>query len=57
MSQATGQGEFELFPDSETTFFAKVTELTVRFVKGADGQVTHFVLAQGGREQIAKKIE
>jgi CubicO group peptidase (beta-lactamase class C family) len=57
MSQATGQGEFELFPDSETTFFAKVTELTVRFVKGADGQVTHFVLTQGGREQIAKKIE
>jgi CubicO group peptidase (beta-lactamase class C family) len=57
MSQATGQGKFELFPESETTFFAKATELTVQFVKGADGNVTHFVLTQGGREQIAKKIE
>jgi CubicO group peptidase (beta-lactamase class C family) len=57
MSQATGQGRFELFPESETSFFAKVTELTVRFVKGPDGKVTHFVLTQGGREQIAKKIE
>jgi CubicO group peptidase (beta-lactamase class C family) len=57
MSQATGQGKFELFPESETTFFAKVTELTVQFVKGADGKVTHFLLTQGGREQTAKKIE
>ncbi len=57
MSQATGQGKFELFPESETKFFAKVTELSVEFVKGPDGKVTHFVLHQGGREQIAKKIE
>ena len=57
MSQATGQGKFELFPESETKFFAKVTELTVDFVKGADGKVTHFILTQGGREQLAKKIE
>ncbi len=57
MTQATGQGKFELFPESETGFFAKVTELTVEFVKGADGRVTHFILKQGGRDQIAKKIE
>jgi CubicO group peptidase (beta-lactamase class C family) len=57
MTQATGQGKFELFPESETKFFAKVTELTVQFVKGADGTVTHFILTQGGREQLAKKIE
>jgi CubicO group peptidase (beta-lactamase class C family) len=57
MSQATGQGKFELFPESETKFFAKVTELTVDFVKGADGKVTHFILTQGGRQQQAKKIE
>jgi CubicO group peptidase (beta-lactamase class C family) len=57
MSQATGQGKFELFPESDTTFFAKVTELTVQFVRGADGKVTHFILHQGGREQVAKRIE
>ena len=57
MTQATGQGKFEIFPESETTFFAKVTELTVTFVKGADGKVTHFI-AQPGRPGLqAKRIE
>ena len=40
MSQATGQGKFELYPESETRFFAKVVEIVVEFVKGADGKVT-----------------
>jgi CubicO group peptidase (beta-lactamase class C family) len=57
MSQATGQGKFELFPESETKFFAKVAELTVEFVKGAGGTVTHFTLTQGGRVQQAKRVE
>lgn len=57
MTQATGQGKFEIFPESETTFFAKVTELSVTFVKDAGGKVTHFLLTQGGRVQTAKRIE
>jgi CubicO group peptidase (beta-lactamase class C family) len=57
MTQATGQGKFEIFPESETTFFARVTPLTVTFVKGPDGKVTHFLLNQGGRIQTAKRIE
>jgi CubicO group peptidase (beta-lactamase class C family) len=57
MTQATGQGKFEIFPESDTTFFAKVTELTVTFVSGADGRVTHFTLTQGGRVQTAKRLE
>jgi len=57
MSQAMGQGKFELFPESETKFFAKVTELTVEFGKGGDGKITHFTLTQGGRVQQAKRIE
>lgn len=57
MTQATGQGKFEIFPESETTFFARVTQLTVTFVKGADGKVTHFRLNQGGQVQTAKRIE
>jgi CubicO group peptidase (beta-lactamase class C family) len=56
MAQATGQGRFEVFPESDTKFFAKVTELALTFVKGPDGKVTHFVLTQGGRNQEAKKI-
>jgi CubicO group peptidase (beta-lactamase class C family) len=57
MAEATGQGKFEVFPESHTKFFAKVTEMTIAFVKGADGKVTHFILTQGGRDQQAKKIE
>ena len=57
MSQATGQGKFELFPESETTFFATITQLAVTFVKDAEGKVTHFLLNQGGRVQTAKRIE
>jgi CubicO group peptidase (beta-lactamase class C family) len=57
MAQATGQGKFEVFPESESTFFAKMTSLTITFVKGPDGKVTHFLLNQGGRVQTAKRIE
>ena len=57
MAQATGQGKFEVFPESDTTFFAKVTELTITFVKGPDGKVTHFLLTQGGRVQTVKRVE
>ena len=57
MSQATGQGQFELFPESDTKFFAKVTPLTITFEKGPDGQVTHLVLVQGGRTTQAKKVK
>lgn len=56
MAQATGQGKFELFAESETRFFAKVTELSMTFVKGADGAVSHLLLMQGGKEQPAKRL-
>ena len=56
-AQATGQGKFEVFPESATKFFAKVAPSTIVFVKGADGQVTQLELAQGGRAaQPAKKL-
>jgi len=57
MAQATGQGAFEVFPESETKYFAKVTELTISFGKGPDGKVAHLVLTQGGQDRQAKKIE
>jgi hypothetical protein len=57
MTQATGQGKFEVFPESETTFFAKVAQITITFVKGPDGKVTHFLLNQGGRTQQAKRVD
>ncbi len=56
ISQATGQPEVELFPESETRFFLKVTDAQVDFVKDAAGRVTGLVVHQGGLDLPAKKI-
>jgi CubicO group peptidase (beta-lactamase class C family) len=56
ISQATGQPEVELFPESETRFFLKVVDAQVDFVLDAAGRVTGLVLHQGGQDLPAKKI-
>ena len=56
ISQATGQSEVELFPESETKFFLKVVDAQVDFVIDASGLVTGLVLHQGGQDLPAKKI-
>jgi CubicO group peptidase (beta-lactamase class C family) len=53
MTQITGQPKFELFAESETSFFLKVVEAKVEFFTGAAGAVTHIVIRQGGRETKA----
>jgi CubicO group peptidase (beta-lactamase class C family) len=55
--QATGQGKFEIFAEDETSFFAKVTALKVKFNKDTAGEIESFTLYQGGQETLAKKIE
>ena len=51
------QGKFEIFAEDETSFFAKVTALKVKFNKDTAGEIESFTLYQGGQETIAKKIE
>jgi CubicO group peptidase (beta-lactamase class C family) len=55
-TQATGQSEVEIFPESETKFYLKVVEAQITFVKDQGGKVTHLILHQGGNHQ-ARKIE
>ncbi len=55
--QATGQGMLEVFPESETRFFATAVEAAVSFVKGDDGKVSHLVLHQGGMNQEAEWLD
>lgn len=55
-AQATGQPRFEIFPESETTFYLKVVAAKIEFVKEA-GTVTRLILFQNGREMPASKIE
>ncbi len=57
MGQATGQPKLELFPESETRFFATAVSVELTFVKDASGQVTHLILRQGGQDRTAKKIK
>ena len=50
-----GQGRFLLFASSETSFYFQTVEPEIEFVKDASGDVTHFVLYQGGRATRAMR--
>lgn len=50
MTQATNQPKFPLFAESETSFFLKVVDAQVEFVKNDKGAVTGMVLHQNGRD-------
>jgi CubicO group peptidase (beta-lactamase class C family) len=50
MTQVTGQKKFPLFAEAETQFFFKLVDAQVEFFKNAQGQVTHLVLHQDGRD-------
>jgi CubicO group peptidase (beta-lactamase class C family) len=54
--QAGDQPQFELFPESETSFFAKVAELQVLFQLDPDGLVTGLVVHEGANEITAEKM-
>ena len=55
--KATGQGEFDMFAETENKFFLKVVDASAEFVKDADGKVTTMIWKQGGKEMPAKKIK
>lgn len=55
MTQATGQQEFELFPESKDRFFLKVVDAQVEFTRDASGKVTGAILHQGGRSMPAPR--
>jgi CubicO group peptidase (beta-lactamase class C family) len=57
LTQATGQQQIEVFPESETTFFLTVVDAQLTFQRDADGKVTGLVLRQAGREMPAKKVK
>ena len=55
--QATNQPAFPVYPESDTTFFFKVVDAQIHFVKDAKGAVSKLILHQGGLEQTAKKVK
>ena len=57
MTQATGQDKFEIFPESEATFYPRAFVAKLTFVKDADGKVNTIRIEQGGRVTLGKRIK
>ena len=56
-AQATGQGRFELSPESARAYFAKVADIVITFEADEQGRSTSLVLQQSGVRTAAKRIE
>ena len=56
-AQLSGQPKYEIFPKSETEFFWKVVDAQITFVRNEEGEVTHVIHRQGGREFEAPKLK
>ncbi len=55
--QLTGQPEVPVFPESETEFFLKVVNASIRFNKDGDGSVKSLTLKQSGKEYNADRLK
>jgi len=56
-TQLTGQQAVEVYPESETKFFATVVAAQISFTVDAQGKAKGLVLHQNGREQPAPRID
>ena len=51
-------GKVELLPESDNSFFSNALPVTISFIKGDTGKVTHLILLNNGREAgRARKID
>ena len=55
-AQLSGQPKFEIFPRNDDTFFWKVVDAQVQFVRNDEGHVSHAIHTQGGRQFEAPKL-
>jgi CubicO group peptidase (beta-lactamase class C family) len=57
-AQATNQRSFELFPEGEREYFARIADISIIFdVDAQSGRATSLTLLQGGSRLVAKRIE
>lgn len=57
LTRLTGQQDVEIFPESESKFFATVVAAQISFDTDASGKVTNLVLHQSGMERPAARID
>jgi hypothetical protein len=55
-AQSTGQQRFELFPEGDKEFFAKVAPIQISFHTDGQTDATEMVVHQGGKDMVAKRI-
>jgi hypothetical protein len=55
-AQLTGQGAYQIFPESPNRFFFKIVDARLSFAIGPDGQVSALVLRQNGRNAPAQRV-
>jgi D-alanyl-D-alanine-carboxypeptidase/D-alanyl-D-alanine-endopeptidase len=56
MAQLTGQGAFEVFPESPTEVFWKVVDAQASFTLGKEGRAESLTLHQNGRDLPAPRL-
>jgi len=56
-AQGTGQPRFELFPQSENTFFLKAVRATVTFVKDSKGKVIKAIIHTSEGDEVSIKVK
>jgi len=57
ITQATRQGQVQIYAETQTKFFPKNFVAELEFIKDATGKVTSVMLYQNGQRQEAKKIK
>lgn len=57
LSQATGQGQVEIFPESERVYFLKSVDALITFQVDEQGRPSGVVLRQGGQEFAGKRLD
>jgi hypothetical protein len=55
--QVTGQPKVDIYPSSETEFFAKIVNAQINFVRDENGAVKELVLHQSGMTLTAPKVK
>jgi hypothetical protein len=56
VAQLTGQGQFTVYPQSETQFFTKIVEAALKFEMGDDGSINGAVINQSGQQLSFRKV-
>ena len=56
MVQATGQDEYEAFPESDKRFFFRVVNAQITFELASDGTASALVLHQNGRDRRGVRL-